>query len=461
MQAEAGQGRTAVKDGPRIKGTATVKFGQVTSVLALIALVAGCGSDEEILPGERLGVREALGLETAQPDPSGTERAISLPAPQAVADMPQLGGNPEHLTPHAALSAQPARIWSTSIGAGNSRRYRITAPPVVAGGVIYTLDARSQASAVSADGKVLWKADLRPDGKRGKDVSGGGLAYGDGRLFATTGYGTLIALDPATGDELWTQKADAAISAPPTYREGMVYFVSRDNRAWAISATDGRVQWQIPGTPAPAAMLGGAAPAVTERLAIFPFSSADLVAALRQSGVRVWGTALAGQRRGAVYAAVTDITGDPVVAGNVLYAGNQSGRSVALDVNSGERIWTAEDGAYGAMLPVGGSVFFLTDQDKLVRLDASDGSRIWSVDLPYFTKKKPKKLKAVYAHYGPILAGGRIWLASDDGWLRGFDPASGALLAEIDLPGGAASRPVVAGGTLYVLSERGELEAFR
>ncbi|MBL3567342.1 PQQ-binding-like beta-propeller repeat protein, partial [Rhodovulum sulfidophilum] len=133
----------------------------------------------------------------------------------------------------------------------------------------------------------------------------------------------------------------------------------------------------------------------------------------------------------------------------------------SLDVNSGERIWTAEDGAYGAMLPVGGSVFFLTDQDKLVRLDASDGSRIWSVDLPYFTKKKPKKLKAVYAHYGPILAGGRIWLASDDGWLRGFDPASGALLAEIDLPGGAASRPVVAGGTLYVLSERGELEAFR
>jgi len=52
-------------------------------------------------------------------------------------------------------------------------------------------------------------------------------------------------------------------------------------------------------------------------------------------------------------------------------------------------------------------------------------------------------------------------VASSDGALRQFDPANGALLAQSELPGGAASNPVVANGTLYVVTKRGQLLAFR
>ncbi|ARE38506.1 Outer membrane protein YfgL [Rhodovulum sp. P5] len=277
----------------------------------------------------------------------------------------------------------------------------------------------------------------------------------------TTGFGTLVALDPETGKELWTQRTDAPVTSAPTYRDGIVYIVSRDNRAWAVKASNGRVLWQLPGTPAPSGMIGGASPAVSDRLAIFPFASAELVATLRQSGVRVWAATVAGQRRGFVYANMNDITADPVIAGKVVYTANQAGRAVAVSTTDGERIWTAEEGAYGSVLPVAGSVFLMSDEDKLIRLDARNGETIWSMDLPYFTKKKVHRRKAIYAHYGPILAGGRLWVASSDGFLRAFSPESGALLAEVDLPGGAASRPVVAGGTLYVVSARGELHAFR
>jgi sugar lactone lactonase YvrE len=45
--------------------------------------------------------------------------------------------------------------------------------------------------------------------------------------------------------------------------------------------------------------------------------------------------------------------------------------------------------------------------------------------------------------------------------IRQFDPTSGALIGQVDLPGGAASGPVVAGETLYVLSKNGQLHAFR
>jgi outer membrane protein assembly factor BamB len=67
----------------------------------------------------------------------------------------------------------------------------------------------------------------------------------------------------------------------------------------------------------------------------------------------------------------------------------------------------------------------------------------------------------VFAHHGPVLAGGRLWVASSDGALRGFDPASGALVARAEIPGGGASRPIAFGDALYVVGRGGDLHAFR
>ena len=67
----------------------------------------------------------------------------------------------------------------------------------------------------------------------------------------------------------------------------------------------------------------------------------------------------------------------------------------------------------------------------------------------------------VFAHHGPILAGGRIIVASSDDLIRSFDPKSGALLGTTEITGGASTAPVVAGQTLYVVSRDGQLKAYR
>ena len=97
----------------------------------------------------------------------------------------------------------------------------------------------------------------------------------------------------------------------------------------------------------------------------------------------------------------------------------------------------------------------------MLRLDASDGTRVWSTALPNFVKEKPKRRSEIYAHHGPILAGGRLYLASTDGQLRSFDPVSGTLVGTVEIPNGATTAPVVAGGVLYVVSSKGQLHAFR
>jgi outer membrane protein assembly factor BamB len=133
----------------------------------------------------------------------------------------------------------------------------------------------------------------------------------------------------------------------------------------------------------------------------------------------------------------------------------------ALNTETGERIWTADEGALSPVFPVGNSLYFVSDRNRLIRLDARDGTPIWNVELPYFVKDKPRKQASLHVHYGPILAGSRIVVASSDERLRMFDPKSGEMVFSAEIPGGAATNPVVANGVLYVVSRKGELHAFR
>jgi outer membrane protein assembly factor BamB len=302
---------------------------------------------------------------------------------------------------------------------------------------------------------------VTPASERQGDASSGSLVIAGSTLLAATAYGDIIAFDLATGAELWRQRIDAAGAAGLTAHQGLVYVVGGDSQLWAVDVSTGLVKWQITGPETIASRVGAPAPAVNDRLAVVPFASGDVYGLFRKGGTRLWSASLAGQRAGVVYANVSDITSDPVIVGNTAYMGNQAGRFAAFDMDTGERRWTAREGAYSAASVVGGSVFIVTDRAELVRLSAASGERIWGQQLPLFTTDKVKKRKDVFAHYGPVAAGGKLWVASSDGLLRGFAPESGALTDQVALPAGAAADPIVVGGVMYILLETGALAALQ
>lgn len=434
-------------------------------------LLSACAEPELILQGERFDVRSDLNAslptdENPNPQDPAAQRenrslSVSLPQMSANADWTHRGGNLRHLPGHGALSAAPQRIFSVKIGAGNSRKNRVSVAPIVAGGRVFALDAAARLSAVSTSGALLWSKDLAPSGESGPAVSGGGLAFGGGRLLAATGYGEVLALDPASGAVLWRQRLGASVAGAPAVEGARVYLTGRDSYAWALDAETGRVIWTLPGAAGGAGMLGSAAPALTATLALMPTDSGDLIAALKGSGVEVWRRTIGGARRGRAFAGIPDITGDPVVAGGVTYAGNASGKTYALKTATGEVLWIADEGALGPVLPVGGDLFLVNDEAQLVRLEAGSGARVWAVDMPYYQDGRPSKRRAITAHYGPVLAGGRLVVASGDGLLRFFAPEDGAFLGSLAIPGGAASQPALAEGKIFVLGGDGQLHAYR
>lgn len=458
--------------------TATCRAGLRATLLAAVALagLAACEKKEEILPGQRFDVRTPLA--EAVPDETGSDaraaqaaaeaqavpRAVPLrlSAPRRLTSWTHRGGDTDHRVPHLALSAAPEVAWTARIGAGNDRKHRITADPVIADGRIFALDSRATVSAVSAaDGTVLWSRSLVPASDRSDDASGGGLALGAGLVVVATGFGEVTALDPATGEVAWVQDIEAPAAAAPLVSGGRVYVIGRDNRAWAIDAANGRVKWQQRSTAENAAVNGGASPADAGRVVLLPFSSGELAAVLPQSGIRIWQAAVSGSRPGAALSVIGDITADPVVDGARVYVGNQAGRLVALRRQNGERLWTANIGALNPVWSEGNSVFAISDDNRLVRLDARTGEVIWSRDLPGWKTRNTRKRREVYVNYGPILAGGQLMVASSDGKIRRFDPVTGTEAEPIKLPGGASSNMAVVDGTLYLITERGTLVALR
>ncbi len=426
---------------------------------ATISLV-GCSNRDVVLPGERLDVRGAnaetpVGLAN-QSVPIQLSRQINHPS------WTHRAGTNSNRIQHPAFSGSPVQIWSAEIGQGNGKRHRITADPVAANGRIFTQDSRAVVSAISSAGANLWSRDLTPASDNSDDASGGGLAIVAGQLFVTTGFGDLFALDPATGATLWQQRLGAPATGAPSVSNGLVYVVTRDSRGWAIDAKDGRIRWQLGGAPSGNGVVGGAAPAIGAGLVIFPFGSGQLAAAFPKGGFQVWNSSVVGSRLGRAYAQLSDVSADPVIKGNVIYTGNPSGRMVALDAGNGEQIWSANEGATGPVWVDGGYVFLMSDRAELLRLKASNGARIWGTQLPNLVpSRNARRARDVYAHFGPVLAGGQIWVASGDGQLRGFNPVDGAPSATLPLPGGAATRPIIVDGVMYLVSGAGQLLAFR
>lgn len=442
----------------------------VAGAIGAALLLTACADEQTYLPGKREDVRAVLQNPGVQdpafdaidgPVPENTSRAIALGGAVNNANWTHSVGTPSTRVGHPALRSTLQPVWSAKIGAGDSRKQRITADPVVAGGRVFTLDAGAQVTATSTSGQTLWTRDLTPASDREGQATGGGLAVDGETLYVSVGFGVLAALDVTTGGVRWTQDLDATGSGTPTVSGDLVYLTAGDDTGFALDKTTGRIQWQTGAVTSLSNVLGAPAPAITNDLAIFAFGSGEVQGLFRQGGLERWATSVLGKRQGRALSFVGDVTSAPVVSGGTVYVGNHSGRLAALDVNSGDRKWVARDGAIGPVWPAGDSVFAVTDLNELVRLDAGTGRRIWGTPLPNFVKDRPRRQSEVVAHYGPIIAGGRVIVASNDGVLRSFDPVSGGLTGTTQIPGGATTAPVVAGGTLYVVSTKGQLHAFR
>jgi len=425
--------------------------------LIILSGLAGCSlfDDDEILEGERIRLRSAPAATAL----AGAE-AVPLPPAQTNAEWTQTNGTASHNLGHLAGPASLSRAWTGDAGEGSSDDGAITSAPIVVGGSIYTLDAEASLTSFSASsGARGWRISLAPEGEKGKEGFGGGLAADGGVIYAATGFGEVLAVSAASGEILWRQSFGAPFRAAPAASQGLVVAVTRDNQAVALDGATGKVRWRVQAASSDAGILGGASPAISGRLVALPYASGELVGVEGRGGRRQWSAVLSGGRKGLARSAITEISGDPVVVGPFVVAANQSGRMIAIDGRNGQRVWTRNIGSASPIWAAGDTIFLVSDSAELMRVSARDGRTLWVSQMPAF--KDPEDFEGPISYSGPVLVGGRLLLTDSQGNLLSFDAQNGAEQPGARIDGGSLTGPVVANGTVYVLSDNGTLYAFR
>jgi outer membrane protein assembly factor BamB len=349
--------------------------------------------------------------------------------------------------------------WRSSIGTGSSDDGFLSASPVVAGGRVYAVDARAVVSAYDAQtGRRLWRFDTEPEDARTTGL-GGGVAFSEGRVYVASGYAQVLALDASNGQEAWRATVTAPARAAPTVAGGRVFAISADNQIHAFDAASGHRLWGYAGSSEGAGFYGNASPAVEGNVLVAVFSSGEIYGLRVETGRVVWQDALTGLLRTDAISALADIRGLPVIDGGTVTVISNGGRMASLELRTGGHLWDRDVASRVHPWVAGDFVFVTTSDAQLLAMTRRDGRVRWVRQLARFRDEERHRDPIDWT--GPVLAGGRLVLANSNREIVAFDPANGNPTATTRLPGGVRLAPVVANGTIYVLTEGGDLVALR
>ncbi|HVI97725.1 MAG TPA: PQQ-binding-like beta-propeller repeat protein [Sphingomonas sp.] len=428
--------------------------------LALLAL-SGCGifkgAKKTPTVGDRVPILVAE--DDLKADPSLQSVEVLLPAPVANPGWTQPGGNAAKSMGHLALEGSLARAWTAQI-AGGSKRQRLAAAPVVADGRLYVIDVNAVVHAFSADtGASLWTREIAKGDENENARFGGGVSIDNGTLYATDGLGDVVALKAEDGAEVWRARPGGPLRGAPSIGNGNLYVLSQDNQLFALSQADGKVVWTETASLESQGVFGVAAPAVAQGSIVAGFSSGELNAYRYENGRTLWQDALSRTTISTSVSSLADIDADPVIDQGRVYAVGQGGRMVAIQLDTGQRLWEQDFAGISTPWVVGEWVFVVTDDAKLICLSAGSGKIRWIHQLRHY--KNEKKSKGLITWVGPVLAGNRLILGNSEGELVFASPQTGEETGRMSVDESITLSPVVANNTLYILDHSGRISAFR
>ncbi len=261
---------------------------------------------------------------------------------------------------------------------------------------MFVLDAENHIFAFDArGGNPLWNQRLAPRGESslvndlslgvlGQDHSidpskgfGGGIAYDDGKLFVTTGFGDVFALNPQNGRRIWKTNLDVPILNAPVASGGRVFVSSQDNHFYALAQLDGRKLWDHQGISESAGILESTSAAVAGEFVIAPYTSGELYALRIQNGRPAWNDMLTSSGGVTALSELDDIAGRPVVDRGLVYAVSHSGIMTAINLSTGDRNWSRDIKSIQTPWAAGDFVYVLNTDQQVLCLTRKEGRVKW------------------------------------------------------------------------------------
>jgi len=441
--------------------TSPLKGGGIFVLIAMTVILTGCSSmpswmgggkkQYEPLPGDRVTVLPATQTITA--DAAAQAVAFSLPAATANVAWPQHTGTLTAATGNLALTGMLENKSSARIGSGEEFDRPLVPRPVVADGVVFAMDAVGTISAHDAadiDKKRWESAGISEEDE--PEILGGGLAWDQGKLYATSGRGVVAAFDAATGKEIWKKALRTPFHSAPHVEDGKIFAITTDSQLVALDAANGEMLWSHRGIGEAASLMNSVSPAVSGGDIIVPYASGEIYSLATADGRELWTDSLAsGGKRTLTSSVFSGIGGDPVVDGEVVFAVSSGGRLGVFALATGQRLWERAVSSINTPWVAGDYLFVLTADNNVVCFVKYNGAVRWSVKLPGYEDEEDKTDPILWS--GPIMMNDKLAVAGSHGEILLLSAADGSVTATRDIPDHVVTAPVVAGGKMYLVTQ--------
>ena len=336
------------------------------------------------------------------------------------------------------------RVWSVGTKGGDDV-LRLGLRPAVEGERVYVAGHGGDVHALElASGRDIWSADTELE-------LAGGPAVGEGLVVVGSSDGQLVALDSDSGAKRWQVPTGGEVLTAPQVASGLVVVRTVDGRLHGLRAAEGSEVWSFE-QPVPRLTLrGNGAPVVSGDMVLAGLDNGKVVALSLATGELLWTATVAPAHGKTEIERLVDIDSQVRVSGNDVFVVSYQGRIAMLALDSGQ-IWWGRELSSNRGLAVDDDTLYVTTADSsVVALRRRDGTPVWTQD--------SLLRRSVTA---PALAGGVLVVADFDGYLHWLDAVSGQLLARGKSGKGRVSNsPIAAGDLLLLQTDSGEVQAWR
>jgi outer membrane protein assembly factor BamB len=336
------------------------------------------------------------------------------------------------------------RVWSADIGKGLDKAGR-QIRPAYSSGSIYAADYKGQLIALDADtGNKQWeiKTDL---------PFTGGPGVSENLLLMGTENGEVFAFDASTGTQLWSATVTSEVLAAPAESDGIVVVRCIDGRVFGLDSNTGQRLW-VYDHNVPLLTLRGNSPLLLRAGVVFVGYDGGQVVALRQDdGILMWEQTLVTAEGRSELDRLSDIDGQIVFIASDLLVSSYKNRLASLAANSGRLLWF-KDISSATGVTVDRVNLVLSDKDgNIWLLDRRNGAESWKMDQLWHRDLTR-----------PVFYGSFIVVGDVEGYLHWINIDSGSFAAREKVGGkGFSGPPLVVGNTLYVMTKKGSLIAYR
>ena len=421
-------------------------------------VLTSCSGQKDLPSGKRIAVLDVG--QTIKRDVAKTAHQIRVPAEVSNNEWLQSDINVAHTAVNLKAGTAFQKQWSAPFGRGSSKREFLISKPLVKKGVVYTLDADGVLNAFQLkDGEKIWTLELESSNHRvsATSLKGSGIAISGDRIYVSTGFGVVAAVDLNKQTKVWEKNLYAPLRIAPVVANGMLYAQSVDNKFFALDIKDGNILWQHDIALESTTLIGGSQAAYDKvsDMVVTGFSNGEIQSFNATLGLPLWSDILVANRRAYSSTFLHTVKAAPVIENGIVYALGNADILVAVDLRTGERIWEKEIGGTETPLLVADTLYVVTGDKQLAAFDKENGNVLWVV------KVRADKADEKARIYAPVMMNGHLIVTMSDGHVLSYDPRSGTLEKTVDLDEDLNSAPIVADEYILFTTMNAKLLAFK